>query len=436
MKIFLVNPVRYSIYDIENQLHPLGLLYIASYLREHLNENIEFKYVNWNYEEEFLRFKPELVFMTTVTPYYNDAKNLAQQFKQLDSSVSIVVGGYHVTALPQTMTEHMDFGILGEGEKASLQFMQDYLKGTTKKLYSADLIEPLDSIPFPARDLVKHMIKSYDFTDIITARGCPFNCIFCASTRFWKKVRYHSAEYVVAEIRELAENYTRRLVFVDDLFAVNKKRLKKISTLLRQEGLDIEFNTSARADAFDEEVCKLLREMGCINLCFGFESQTSRVLRYLKRGGAVPEHNVRAVRLCNKHGIGVSASFIIGSRDETEKEILQTLDFAKMKGHRYVIGNVLSPLPGTPLWDEALERGLVSNDMDWDALNFCLHNPSTHAKTVIMSETLSREEIHKLWREFDKINRRLTIKDQLKSGIRHPIRAWRYAWQRIRWKLK
>lgn len=449
LKILLCNPVRYTIYDIENQLQPLGLLYIVSYLRKYLDEKLEFKYCNWNYEKEFLSFKPDIVFMPTVTPYYNIEMEVAKRYKELDENVSIIVGGYHISALPKTMSKSMDIGVVGEGEVTTLELMKNFnnpekVKGlcywNNNKILMTEprsLIRHLDVLPFPARDVVKNFIKSYDFTDIITSRGCPFNCIFCASTRFWRnKTRFHSAEYVVEEIKEVVEKYTRRINFVDDLFTINKKRLRRIVELVEENGLDLEVNTSARADTLDEEICKLLKRLGIVNLCFGFESASPRVLCYLKGGKATPDENIRAVRLCNKYGIGVSASFIIGSPNETREEILQTLEFAKHKGLRYVLGNVLSPLPNTPLWDEAKEKGLVTNNMDWEELNFCLHNSSTHNKTIIMNENLSREEIYELWNEFDKINKKLLRKDQLTSGIRHPVRALRYIWQRVRWKFK
>lgn len=448
MKILLCNPTDpKSPVDVENPLYPLGMLCIASYLRKHIDKKLDFKYINHDYEEQFIQFKPDLVLMTTVSARYNVSKWIAKQFKELDRSVPIIVGGHHVTALPQTMTEDMDIAVLREGEETMRELLPfinapyDGIKGIAYReggeLKITDprpLIEDIDSVPFPARDIVSHQIKRGENTGLITARGCPYRCVFCSNLKFWGRIRFHSAEYVVREIKEIAEKYTRKIMILDDTFTINKKRLRKITELIRTESLDLEFNVTGRADTIDEEVCGLLKKVGVTNISIGLESGNQKTLNYLKDGRVKVEDNYRAVELCKNHGIDVYGSLVIGSPDETREDILETLKLAKSKDIWISQALILTPLPDTPLWDDALKRGLVSNDndMDWDRLNFSRYNLGNHEKLVVMSNNLSRKELFKLWKKFERVRHKALIK----AGIKDPVRGLKYVWQRVRGNLK
>ncbi len=446
MKILLCNPAdSRSPVEVENPLYSIGMLCIASYLRKHIDEKLDFKYINRDYEREFSQFKPDLTLMTTVSARYNVSKWIAKRYKELDSSVPMVVGGHHITALPQTMTEDMDIAVLREGEETMRELLPfidaphngirgiAYREGGELKITAPrPLIEDIDSIPFPARDIVSHQIKRGETTGLITARGCPYRCVFCSNLKFWGRVRFHSAEYVVREIKEIAEKYTRKIMILDDTFTINKKRLRKIAELILAESLDLEFSVGGRADMIDEEMCSLLKKMGVTDIVFGLESGSQNVLSYLKSGGVKVEDNYRAIKLCKNHDINVFGSFVIGSPDETKEDILETLKLAKSKAIWIPIAFPLTPLPDTPLWDEALKRGLVSNDMDWDRLNFSRHNLGTHEKLVVMSNSLSRKELFKLWKKFERV-RYMSL---IKAGTKDPERGLKYTWQRIRGSLK
>lgn len=450
MKILLVNPAAIRQQEVENNLHPLGLLYIASYLREYYDDTIKFKYVNFRYVQEFKKFHPDVVFMTSVSGHYNIVKHIANQFKELDPSVPIIVGGYHISTLPQTMTEDMDIAVIGEGEQTIGELL-DYelvpkrtingiaysVRGKLIVTKPRSPIYDIDTLPLPARDLISHLIKSNDFTNILTARGCPYNCIFCANRDFWGKIRFHSADHVVEELTEISEKYTHKITIVDDTFTINKPRLMEIVKQIEERGLDLEINAGGRADQIDEKTCNLLKRLGVTDLMFGFESGNQRILNYLKDCKVKVKDNRQAINLCNKYGIRLTGSFVIGSPDETREEILDTLRLVKEGGFRFLAPNILTPLPGTPLWKYALERGVVSNDTDfnWNSLNFAIHNDEIHKESIILSETLTRRELYELWSKFDKISKQLLLKNKIYSGLRDPIRGFKYVLNKARWSV-
>lgn len=282
------------------------------------------------------------------------------------------------------------------------------------------MIEPLDRIPLPARDLFKIDRETYMFS----SRGCPYRCVFCASSRFWNKVRLFSAEYVVDEIKHLIENYNvKRIHFFDDFFIVNKNRVRRIHELLKKEDIlgRVSFTCSSRVDFIDDDIVKLLRDMNFETMSFGFESGHPRVLKYLKADTTTVEENARAIRTVKKQGINCVGTFIIGSPDETEEEILTTLNFIKGSELDNFEVYVLVPFPGTPIWEYAKARGLVSEDMNWESLgaNFA----ESHEKTVILSEKLTKEKLYELYLRFQKERKRRRMKYIFRESLRHPWRV-------------
>ncbi|MBI2266386.1 MAG: radical SAM protein [Armatimonadetes bacterium] len=160
---------------------------------------------------------------------------------------------------------------------------------------------------------------------------------------------------------------------------------------------------------------RLLAEMNVVSVGMGLESGSQRVLQYLKGKNSGIEENRSAIRMLKKYKIAANASFIMGCPDETREEILETLDFIKKSDLDLFDVYVLTPFPGTPTWTYALERGLVSEEMDWDRLNVTF--ASHHKKAIILSEVLTREELHRLFQEF----RKLQFCMIGKNILRHPF---------------
>lgn len=436
-KFLLINaidPTR----EIEASLPPLGLGYLASVLREEFGDNIRFKIIDNNIRQEIKRFKPDVVGITSVSQNYNRAIRYARIAKE--QKLPVIMGGVHITCLPLSLSKEMDIGIIGEGEKTIVDLFNLYFKkkhfdkkelkkiagiafwdkGKLAITQKRKVIEPLDKIPFPARDLMK-IEKS---TSMFTSRGCPYKCSFCASSCLWNQLRFFSAKYVVQEIKFLFEKYQVEYIeFWDDLFIADRKRLKRIIKLLKEEGLlgKIGFGCNTRANLIDKELAQLLKEMNFQNACMGLESASPRILRYLKGASIKVSDHPKAIQRLRQVNIKPHATFIIGSPMETKKEILKTLDFIKKSQLHDFDVYVLTPFPGTLVWQYAKKRNLVSEDIDWSALD--VDFARSHEKAIILSEKLSRQEIYQLFLEFIKEKKMRVWKRLLFKALKNPLKV-------------
>lgn len=440
-KVLLINAIDIS-KTLQTSLPPLGLGYLVSSLREGYGPDlIDFKIIDRNIKEEIRRFKPDIVGITAVSQNYNYAIEYAKIAKKY--KLPVIVGGTHISVLPTTLTRDMDVAVIGEGETAIKELFSIFLK---KKKFSPGQLRnlkglafwdrgkvvqtekriptiPMDVIPLPARDLM----KIEKCTHVFSSRGCPYRCVFCASSRFWNITRIFSAKYVVNEIKYLYENHgVKEIDFWDDLFIVSRDRIKEIVSLLRREKLlgKIVFSCAVRSNLIDEGMAKLLKKMNVKSVSMGLESATPRILDYLKGGNINIKNHKKAIGVLKKHGIEPSASFIIGSPNETREEILQTYKFIRDNKLRGFGVYVLTPLPGTPVWEYAEERGLVNEKMDWSTLN--VEFLENHEKAIILSETLTKDELYKFILKFRALQKRRQIVDVLKHPINIPRAAYHF----------
>jgi len=430
IKIMFVNSIDVS-KGIETTLPQLGLGYLSSSLRKKFGDDcIEFKIINHSVEQEIAAFQPDIVGITSVSQNYNRAIEYASMAKQ--HNLSVIMGGVHISALPSTLTSDMDVGVIGEGEETIVDLIGIYLEdGSFDEAHLSDIkgivfrksgkifltekrehIKPLDRIAMPARDLLEIKKTTY----IFSSRGCPYNCTFCASCRFWDSVRLFSAEYVVDEIEVLVRQYNVKTIFFwDDLFVANRKRLRDILELLKERGLlgRVDFTCHVRSNVLDDELALLLKQMNVRGVGMGLESGFETTLQYLKGTNIGIKDHLTAISILKKHKMNFFASFIIGSPQESREDILKTLEFIKRNNVTAFDINVLTPLPGTPIWDYAKERKLVSEEMDWSRLNVNFGDDPENA--IILSEKLTREEIYELFLLFIKLKKASMIKRALKD---------------------
>jgi len=366
---------------VATQYPMLGVAYISSYLKKYSNHKTALCDAALG-ESPLAKIKtehPDVVGLTYNTMGATRAQKIAEKIKQTHPNLPVICGGVHASYMP--LPKAFDAKVTGEGEQATLNLLNDLEANgkLTHQNYTAASITPLDNIPPPDRELynmryymqpIPHFPGHIGLgANMLTSRGCCFRCVFCPSSHFWGKPRFHSAQYVVDEIKGLIDKYHVHYInFWDDLFHLDLKRLHQLARLFREEKLDVECGCQCHAGLFTDEVAGLLKQMNFVYCGFGMESASPRVLKYLKCGVTTIEDNQHAVDTCRKHGLKVGSGFITGVPHETQEEFKANLTFIQKNKLDAFNIYVLTPYPGTPLWIEALERGVVSESMDFGGL--------------------------------------------------------------------
>jgi radical SAM superfamily enzyme YgiQ (UPF0313 family) len=399
MKILLINP-PISQEDVYSKyaagapcLPPLGLCYLAAVLidkgyRPEIIDCAAEKMSHLELLKKVAEYKPDIVGVSCTTVSYDSARQVLAAVKKIDQTITTVLGGAHLSALPKSTMEECDFidiGVYGEGEFTFLEIVErleaqqslDNIYGAVVR-FDEDVVENrprqpiarLDEIPFPARNLLKDL-RLYSHTPfrgarftatMITGRGCPFQCGFCDQSVFGKKWRYHSPDYVVSEMLHLKKNYDVDFVSIeDDNFMLSKKRTMDICRKMIDSSLNMNWSCLGHANEVDDEVLSLMKEAGCRTIYLGIESGSPRILELIHKNVSIEEMN-KAVKLIKKHKMSVVGSFILGLPTETQREVDMTVDLALTMPLDGVSFFIFTPYPNTPLRELALQHGKVSEN--------------------------------------------------------------------------
>lgn len=395
MTLTLVN-----IWKIENHTPHFGLTALAAFLQKRI-PSLDIKIIEGlDPLKDIIKTKPDIVSFTSDTLAFQKTKNIAIKIKK-KLKIPILIGGVHITAMPESFSFPFDVGSIGEGEITLSELIESFLKNKkfipselkkidglifkeNKKIIKTSprkLIKNIDELPFPAREItpmediyLKNQFNLFGVKrqiSIMTSRGCPYHCVFCGSPVQWGTVRFHSPEYVIKEIKFLVKNYNiDSIMFWDDLFIAPIERLEKLKDLIIKNKLNkkLVFFGYARANLITEDVCKVLAKMNTKRLIFGLESGSPRILNYLKQNSVTVEDNKRAVDLCRKYGITSSSGYIVGTPGETIKDLRCTYNLMKNHPLDNTQIYILTPYPGTKIWIEAKKKKLVSENMDFDKL--------------------------------------------------------------------
>lgn len=377
---------------------PITLALLANIARE----NGEVRLLDGNVEDLSLRdlfedmraFGPDLVVVNTGFPSIDEDMAVAKKIKDSFPKTRIVAFGVYFSLLEgEGLKDYdfLDFAICGEPEPTFLELLTALAKGQADfsriqgLLYRKDgevcvnpkrpLMMELDKLPFPARDLLKndryrlpHNDKT--FTLVNVARGCPYPCIYCIVHPYYgNKVRKHSVEYVIREIRECIEKHgIQEFLFWEEVFTLDKKYAMELCQAILNEGFSFQWAATTRVGLLDEELLAMMKKAGCYLLGLGIESGVQQILDNAKKNQTLEDAR-RAVALCKKVGIRTMGHFIFGLPGETRETAEQTIQFMLRLDLDYMQSYCAVPYPKTEYGTMAKEKGWVRS-VPWSRYDF------------------------------------------------------------------
>jgi radical SAM superfamily enzyme YgiQ (UPF0313 family) len=432
VKVALVNPGKDARYATQEPLH-LGFL--ASYLEKNNTEvRIIDELAGQDVKREIEKYGPKIVGITATTPVFPDACDIADECRK--NGILTVMGGVHVSVMPDEALEHADIVVKGEGEQAIVDIVNNH--DIDSRIISRPYIKNLDDIPPPARHLMDmefylkvrdritqsylHFVPPFTPTaSILTSRGCPYDCVFCHNT--WKNMpfRFHSAERVIAEIEELKQTYSiGALFFIEDNLFVNKKRLLKICAEMKSRNIAIPWGANSRVDHVDLDFFKSAKDAGCEQITFGFESGSQNVLDTLRKKTTV-EQNVHAIEVCNQLGIIPQGTIIIGNPGETLEDLEKTKAFIQNSAIESVGICIATPFPGTQLWNWAEEQNRIPDTYNWSDFNY--HNVPIPLCDAVDMEELKKVQLEMQFILLGKKKNKLKISEIVKLSLNDQAKA-------------
>ncbi|MBF0543445.1 MAG: radical SAM protein [Candidatus Riflebacteria bacterium] len=332
---------------------------------------------------------PHVVGITAMTPHIICAGNLANRIKERFSEILILLGGAHISSEPMKTMERfpsIDVGFVGEADKSLVEFLSELKKGQPLPKIKGTIIREdkkvlfcgerqdtinLDSLPFPAWDLLKDFPQGYPpplfsaqrfpSVPIITSRGCPGKCIFCFSGCH-KTIATHSAEYIFEMLLDLRKKFKiREFMVYDDNFVMFSSNLKRLLKKIIEGNMDLTWVCNARVDMVNQELLELMAKSGCRQISYGIESGNQEILNRI--GKNVSKEKVReAIWLTKKVGIRTVGYFMIGHFGESKNTIMETMEFARSSGLDDFRLSYFTPMPGTKSYEIAQEFGRFEDD--------------------------------------------------------------------------
>ena len=405
MKFSFINPgpnPELPIEDVKKMVGaapPLGMLYIATYLRENgietsIIDEAVLGYsltdiIDWVKKEE-----PDLLGFSTCSSSGRKAALIAEKVKQENPNIITVFGNFYATFNAERILKKypfVDMIIRGEGEYTSLELTKCIAEnGNLKKVQGINfrndgniistpdrpLIKDIDSLPFPDRELLDAeyhnttagiVVAPKKFSSFVSSRGCVFRCRFCGCRRLARNLwRSRSVENILEELHLLSSQGYKQFLFVDDNFTLNTKRVIKVCQRLKKEKVDIEFFAEGRVDNCPQDMLWAMSKANCRMMYFGIENCVQKILDYYDKQ-TTSQQAIDALKKAKKAGIDVTvASFILGAPHETRQEIWETLKFAQKIEADIPQFNMLATFPGTDIWEELKMQGLIDEEKHWE----------------------------------------------------------------------
>lgn len=363
---------------------PMGLCYIAAVLEQNkINvEILDANALNISAKEvisEVIKRNPKIIGVSMLTPDHNYCVEIA---KGLDQEYIKVAGGPHATAVPDELLNNgFDIVVRGEGEYTMLDLASEKdLTDVYGISYKSDgrifrnpdrkTVDP-NSLPLPSRHLLlaagvdmpyfSTATRYKPWAEVLTSRGCPYDCYYCNKNTLGYKYRPRTPENVVGEIEYLAKDFNvKEFNILDDTFNFDIARAEKICDLIIEKKLNIylRFSNGIRADKITESLLKKMKEAGCYYLAYGIESGSQEVLDKIPKNLKLEEIR-EAVRLAKKFNIEVTGFFMFGLIGDTPETMKNTIDFAKELNVDIASFSICTPYPGTRLWNMIQKEGKI-----------------------------------------------------------------------------
>lgn len=380
---------------------PLGLFYLAAYVRKH---GYEVQAIDAEAEDltteacldKIEAFGPDVLGVSSTTVAFHRALEVTQDFHKRHPDVFTIIGGPHPSSNP---AHALSFGCftcaaMGEGEESLRQLLarieakEDWRtikgiahcdgKGGVTINPSMPFISDLDELPFPAYDLIPDITvytpppsnyRDFPVANVITSRGCPNQCTFCDQNVFGRKLRQRSPKNIADELELLHNTYgIREIAFVDDTFTINLHRIPELFAILKERNISFSWSCMSRINTLTREAVHQMRETGCWRISFGIESGNKRILELIKKN--INLEQVRTVlQWCREENIETSGFFIIGHPGETLETIEDTIRFAVSLPLTAMVTTINTPIPGSTQYAEYDKYGTLDKT-DWAKFNY------------------------------------------------------------------
>lgn len=425
MKILLINPPAINTineYDENSIDHkdygafpPLGLMYIAGYLKQY---NPEHKIIIYDADAKNATYDdvrncvkttaPDVVGITAFSNSLLDVLKVVKTVKEINEKTHICLGGHHAIFYPRECVKlpGVDSIVYGEGEipfnelinKIEMGAAIENISGVFTKKNISQLnenakyfIKDIDSLPFPARDLLP--IKEYynvigkenSMATILTSRGCPFSCTFCNS---WRNYRIRSIQNTINEIKECLGMGLREIFFYDDTFNLNPERVIELCKEIKGQGLKFRWSFRGRCNTVSEKMLLAAKDAGCFSMQIGVETGSDEGLRYLKKGVTIAQIK-DTFKLAKKIGIRTVAYFMIGLPFEKNKDdVMKNVRFLISLDPDYASFAIFNPRPYSVIYEAGIKKGLYQDD--WQKF---AENPNHKFQVHFWEEYFTRDEL-------------------------------------------
>lgn len=408
MRIVLVHPAgsnwvpgKRDISATANRMAPIGILSIAAFLEARGHEVFVHDCLGPAAPRgreanaaAVLERKPDMVGFSATTSAFLDGWELARRIKRTRPEIITVFGGVHVSSMGAALMEDfedIDFLCIGEGEATMAELADGKTPADIDGLVwknngrpatnrPREHIADLDSLPFPSYEKLRGFPGGYRLplfsyihepgATMITSRGCPYQCSYCDRSVFKRGYRYNSAERVYEHMRRLGVDFgVRHINIYDDLFTTHRGRITALCEMLIRKPLGMRFNCAVRVGHADDELLKMLKEAGFLQLSVGIETGNSDLMAVHKPGVKLEEAR-KTVKRIQAHGLRAKGLFMMGLPGETVESIRQTSEFVLSLGLDDMNMSKFTPFPGAPVWSTIRETGDLEDD--WPRMN-CLN---------------------------------------------------------------